>query len=286
MRKKLIALLFVCSIAGFSQVNAYGPDGKKIVNDFKTIGELLDSLGVKERTIHIQDDVSVYYKKLTNKAICIIGLNNPKKIKKILSSYDYDEYLNSYSYYYDLKSMMEESKLTEQYLNEVFGPASEIIKGEDKRETWIYKNHNAKIEFYNHHVYSVNVINYKVIEKNNLAINSYEVNGEDYSIGFEISVTNFNVKTIKYIYITVTAKNPVKDKVGTRTVTAIGPIEYFQSGSYEFENVFFSNTAQYLNIDQIKIQYMDGSKKTIPKTEIDKITLVDWEEYGNRRISY
>lgn len=112
----------------------------------------------------------------------------------------------------------------------------------------------------------------------------YSVIGSDYAIGFDISINKLAKKTIKYIFITVTATNPVDDKVGTKTVKAVGPIKANDTGFYEFENIIYSKTAQYLTLDLIKVEFMDGTLKVIPKSEIQKIKLQDWEEIGNTTI--
>jgi len=276
-----ILLIFITNL--WAQFDVYYPNGKKIEIKFETIGQLLDSLGIKESDSHSNDYGVAYYKRLTNKPIFILFLEKPNisKIKDIISAYDYKKYLYSYSYYYDLKDMIKEGSLTKDYLFDAFGKPDEIQR-EAKKETLIFKNYNAKIIFENDVAKTADVINYKALDKNKFAIISYDVTGSDYTIGFDISLLNLSDKTIKYTFITVTATNPVNDKIGTKTVKAIGPIKSNETGSYEFEDTFYSNTAQYLGIDKIKIQYMDGTTRNISKSEIKNITIENWEEVGNR----
>lgn len=288
MKQLLIAFLLLITYKSHGQFKAYYPDGKKITIKFTTIKELLDSLGIQETESYSHRYGIAYFKRLSNNPIFVLFLEKeyPEKIKEIITSYNpkYSKYLYSYSYYFDLKDMMKEHTLTQEYLLDVFKEPDIKDKNEEGKEYWIFNNYNLKVTFDWNLANSFDVINYKAFKRNQLAITSFEVTGSDYSIGFNISLSNFNAKTIKYAFITVTATNPVDDKVGTKTVKAIGPIKQSDIGSYEFENVIYSRTAKYLSIDLVKIQYMDGTKRTIPKSEIQNIRLMDWEEYGNRTI--
>lgn len=270
----------------FSQFNAYYPDGRKITLKFETINQLLDSLGYNETETYRHNLGEVYFKRLTNQPIFILfdKKSYPTKIKEIISSYNYQEYLNSYSYYWDLKDMISENTLTKKYLKDNFKEPDIKDKIDDGSEYWIYKNYNLKIIFDGENPKSADVINYKAIQKNELAIPTFNVTGSDYTIGFDISLSNLGKKTIKYSFITVTATNPVNDKVGTKVVKAVGPIEPTETGEYEFEDVIYSRVAKYLAIENIKLQYMDGTVKIISKNEIQKIRITDWEEVGNRVI--
>jgi len=282
----LIAFLFLSAFRIYGQFKAYYPDGKKIAIKFTTIKELLDSLGIQESESYYRGNDAVYFKRLSNKPVFIIFFEkeHPEKIKDIIASYnsEYNKYLYSYSYYFDLNDMMKGHTLTREYLLDIFKKPDIIDKNEESKEFWIFNNYNLKVTLDGNLASSFDIVNFKAIKRNQLSITSFDVTGDDYSIGFNISLTNFNTKTIKYAFITVTATNPVDDKVGSKTVKAVGPIKQNDIGSYEFENIIYSRTAKYLSIDLIKIQYMDGTLKTIPKSEIQNIRLMDWEEIGNR----
>lgn len=263
---------------------AYYPNGSKVTIRFTTIKSLLDSLGVNETTSSHQILGVVYFKRLSNKPLFVFFPDKeyPNKIQDIIKSYDYSSYIYSYSYYWDAKNMIDSGTLTKEYLKDVFGEPDVDKTNEEGLEAVVYRKYNLRVEFKNGFAKAVNVINYNAISKNQLSILKYEVTGEDYSIGFNISLSNLSAKTIKYSFITVTATNPVDDKVGTKTVKAIGPINQNDFASYEFENTFYSRVAEYLSIDNIKIQYMDGTIKNIPKSEIRKIRMKDWEAEGQR----
>lgn len=86
------------------------------------------------------------------------------------------------------------------------------------------------------------------------------------SLHFEI--LNPTNKTIKYVWISVTALNPVGDPVGTtRTLKLVGPIEPDTSGTYNFDYVWMSDLPSTGKVRSIKVQYMDGSVRTLAKPE-------------------
>ena len=97
---------------------------------------------------------------------------------------------------------------------------------------------------------------------------------------FEIQVLNPTEKIIKYIWFTVTGYNAVNDPVRDRlkggpalTVKAIGPIEKNDTGSYEWKYMWHTDVVQRFKINEIKIEYMDKSVKTIRNT--DAITMTE-----------
>lgn len=84
--------------------------------------------------------------------------------------------------------------------------------------------------------------------------------------GVRINVYNPGKKTIKYIWFNLQGYNAVDDRVGTvATVKAIGPIEYDSGGEYKFEYTWMTDIVESAKFTQIKIQFMDGSVKTITK---------------------
>ena len=48
-----------------------------------------------------------------------------------------------------------------------------------------------------------------------------------------------------------------------KTVQGIGPIDYSEKGSYNFESVLYSKVVESMKIKQIKIQFFDGTVKVI-----------------------
>ncbi|MEJ5105556.1 energy transducer TonB [Chryseobacterium sp. MYb328] len=106
------------------------------------------------------------------------------------------------------------------------------------------------------------------IKKYGIGIISFKATDEDYVTGANFFIFNPSTKTIKYIWFTVAGENPVGDLVKTKTgyyktLKAIGPIESKNVGEWTFESVWPTDVVEYLKISTIKIQYMDGSFKTI-----------------------
>lgn len=285
---KFISTIILALITNFlfAQHVAYYPNGKKIPYQLTSINNMADSLKIPgvERISTAYGEV--FYLELTNKPVFIIfdKKDAPEKIPLMLQKYDYGKYLYSHMYYYQLNEFMKEGKLTKPYLLNAFGKPSSEIVNEDGSSSWIFRKFNAKIDFKGDSVVKADVINYRAYDKLQLAIFDYNISGESNSIGFNISFLNLAKKTIKYVYITVTAKNPVKDKIGTKTVRAIGPIQLNDLKRYNFENTFYSNTAQFLSLDAIKIQFMDGSIRQLTWQQIKSIQYTDWEEDGKRTL--
>lgn len=122
--------------------------------------------------------------------------------------------------------------------------------------------------------YGIVVNGYSYVEKNGLDT-------------FYISFMNLTKgQTIKYVWITVDAINPVDDIVCTKTLRAIGPIEYSSHGRYVFDNEFISyRTIDHIKISGIKIQFMDGIFKEVPKPKLKFILQENDFDWGNYEIN-
>jgi hypothetical protein len=94
----------------------------------------------------------------------------------------------------------------------------------------------------------------------------------EYSSFADVSITVLNPfkKKIKYISFSLQAFNPVDDLVkdgftgaSTKIVKGVGPINYGESGSYEFESVLYSKVIETMKIKSLTLLFFDGSTKTI-----------------------
>lgn len=92
----------------------------------------------------------------------------------------------------------------------------------------------------------------------------------DMFYGIQIELVNFSPKTIKYITFGVSAYNPVDDIVKIwptietiKYVKGVGPIYENRKATYSFENIWYSHIISYVKIRSIKIEYTDGTFKTI-----------------------
>lgn len=101
-----------------------------------------------------------------------------------------------------------------------------------------------------------------------LKFSCYDESEHTEGTGFKVNVYNPTNKTIKYIWFNIVGYNPVGDKVvskgkSVQTVRGVGPIKPEGTGEYEFEYVWFTDMVEAANVASIKVQYMDGSFKTI-----------------------
>ncbi|MBU3743100.1 MAG: hypothetical protein FGM61_00945 [Sediminibacterium sp.] len=84
---------------------------------------------------------------------------------------------------------------------------------------------------------------------------------------FECEVVNLSSKPIKYITFLIQGYNAVNDKVSSiKMLKGIGPIGNFESSKYSFDYVWMTDIIDSYKLISIKIQYMDGSIKTITDT--------------------
>lgn len=109
------------------------------------------------------------------------------------------------------------------------------------------------------------------IVKQGFGILEFGFPSDDYSAGLRISVMNMSKKTIKYLWVSMNAYNAVDDIIGTKTVQCVGPIPYQETGSYEFENVFYTRVFDSGKLTKLRIQYMDGTTKEIVGKAISSI---------------
>ena len=107
--------------------------------------------------------------------------------------------------------------------------------------------------------------------KYGLAIKDWRVYDEsEYTDGTGIWFNFYNPtsKTIKYVTINFVGYNAVDDPVSSRgsytlTRKCIGPIEPEETALYTFEYAWFTDIVEYAKIKSIKVQYKDGTSKTI-----------------------
>ena len=88
--------------------------------------------------------------------------------------------------------------------------------------------------------------------------------------GVKFTVYNPTKKNIKYLWFTVVGYNAVNDVIYDRvqkkksiTFKGVGPIKPEETGTYDFEYAWFTDLVEDVKITQIKVQFMDGSIKTI-----------------------
>ena len=121
-----------------------------------------------------------------------------------------------------------------------------------------------------------------------LTASIYDMSEHTEGTGFKISYYNSTNKTIKYVtanYVGINAvKDPVKDhriRSTVKTLKGIGPIEPDTFGSYSQEYAWMTDVVQSFKITSLKVQYMDGTTKTIKAP--NKVWMNDktWETLGS-----
>lgn len=268
--------------------DVYDASGKLVSGEFKTINEMITKFnGHPSKSNYTNDHKEATYFRELSSVLLFVMLDKGMPFKGIpyyKAKYNYKKYINSYSYYFDLQDLIKKGELTDSYLKTVFGqPSKTEVVGQynvsvyNKNNLKVYSNSDGQI-FY------ADPQNYSAFQTNGIAIREYNVTGDDYSIGFELSIENFAKKTIKYISFTVKALNAVDDQVGIKTVRGVGPIKPGDVGAYEFSNLIYSRSADRLKIITVKVQYMDGSVKVIPSSQINEIIETDWEAEGEATI--
>lgn len=112
----------------------------------------------------------------------------------------------------------------------------------------------------------------KSYEKKGFVVTSWSFSDHDkYGNALDASFEIFNPtkKTIKYVWFTLAAYNPVGDIIGKpKTVNAVGPVKPYEGGSWDFEYVFFSKIIDCMRISKVKIQYMDGTFREYPNPNL------------------
>ena len=231
----------------------------------------MDSIGISTTHEFSFKKTIIFFYSLSNEPAFVLS-EKKAEIPEALKFYNHKNYLNSKDFEEDIEMMIEKSALDTTYALEVLGKPSTKYGGEeDYSQYWIYTKYNLRLKFEFQNAVKFEVVHYLKIQEHGIALSGFEVTGTDYSSGFKIVVGNHKNKTIKYVWITVNAINPVGDLVATKTVRGIGPVTTGDFGTWTFDNVIYSKVVESLKITGIKIQYMDSSVKQIPGGDIKKL---------------
>lgn len=88
--------------------------------------------------------------------------------------------------------------------------------------------------------------------------------------GIKFTIFNSSKKTIKYLWFAVTGYNPVGDKVSSKILKGVGPLYSLDYGTYKFDYTWFTDIVESAKIEYIKVQFMDGTAKTITDPKVFK----------------
>jgi hypothetical protein len=174
-------------------------------------------------------------------------------------------------------------------------PRSEIIAIENERKRIIYQKEIEELNSYEKERLAIEEEKRKIdqekeienekklklkgqiivnnLSKQGIAILDYEAfDNSEYTdgTGFRIKFFNPTKKTIKYINISFIGINPVNDKVSNKygnsyinNVRCVGPIKQYDEAEFEWDYVWFTDIVETIKLVSIKVQYMDGTIKTI-----------------------
>ncbi len=95
--------------------------------------------------------------------------------------------------------------------------------------------------------------------------------GSEYgNVSFNFKYTNTNKKTIKYIEVFWVITNDVGDVRKTGSFKGTGPVEEWESGSWnwDYSMYYVAGDASKMNIRKVIITYMNGTSVTIQKNNI------------------
>lgn len=109
----------------------------------------------------------------------------------------------------------------------------------------------------------------KLIERGFVVVEAHPYDMSEYTdgTGMKFSFLNTSNNTIKYITINFIGYNAVDDPVSSRGKTllsrkCIGPVEPFETASYDFEYIWFTDIVDYSKIRSIVVQYKNGTSRT------------------------
>ena len=90
------------------------------------------------------------------------------------------------------------------------------------------------------------------------------------SVSFDITYTNMNKKTIRYLDVYWTITNDVGDVRKTGHFKGTGPVESGDSAKWEWDysSYYVAGDASKMHLTKLIITYMDGSKKVLSKNQI------------------
>jgi hypothetical protein len=189
----------------------------------------------------------------------------------------------NYEYYDNLKQLAEDKKNENERLKFE-------LENQKKRE----------LEYKNAYIDSLTAIKKELLlvesdnsykEKNNSAvqkrtniqkyggvfITGFDVNKSKYDVtSVTMSVLNVSNKRLKYVSFVFQGYNEVNDPVNLpKTLKGVGFVEIDGSGTWDFENIWFSEILDKVTIESILIVYEDGSTKTVKDLTNNIITDIE-----------
>lgn len=171
-------------------------------------------------------------------------------------------FLNKYYPKLHAASVPYKLKQNESYMNhtEVFADSLSFASQKMDPDFVDYFNHNCLAD----HVAEV------MKEAPYGFVESWDWDKEYSMVTMELSYTNLNKKTIKYIDVNFKITNKVGDVRKTGVFKGTGPVEMLETSSWDWDSSYFfvEGDASRMYITQITLTYMDGTKKVLPRGQI------------------
>ncbi|WP_379090651.1 hypothetical protein [Pedobacter sp. UC225_65] len=271
----LMLSVTICFCKAQGKLYPFNPDGSRSLADtgkVKTLAQYTEFTGEKHLCSDVLADKNrtlVLYRPLSYQPVLIFAKDSLAAVVA-LKSMNKTKYQNSYAFQSDFEEISELGYTRSDIIALLGEPFSEI---EDEQVYTILSYPGFSIQCIKssrpEYCTVDKLIRYDFTgaKKSGIGIADFHINlsdGDgDYVTGFRGSFLNMSTKKIKYLYITVRAENAVDDPVATKTAKAIGPILPNETGSYSYDNFFFSKMIESVRITTIKIQYFDGSIKIV-----------------------
>ncbi len=271
----------------FAQNAFYWGDGKLISQDslkkFKSIKEMILSQGPDETGIKIVTLTnpktkksyltSVWYVPFIHKPI-LIGGGIKGDYQSIIKKFNADNYNSrGFGFSTDFDLLKNRPEVDDKFIVNLIGKPDSIESNSEYHngETYHYYKNAFELIFEDGKLAAYKAYDFKGARVAGFGVSDFKINlseSGDYVTGFSVNYSNFSRKRIKYIFTTINAINGVGDLVQSRISKSIGPIEPNESGSYNFDSLFFSQIIDKERIAGIKVQYFDGTIKIFNRTQL------------------
>ena len=258
MKKIVLGLIATLSISSlsFGQLET----NKKLTDSTLVFGYIVDSQVVGE-SFDSGCNFSNYKVLEKNTQVLISGIRNCK----------FGDFRNSFFYeiiYHNKPYFIEIDKLNTDH--SIYSKISEMdIESKEKFKKYVTETADI---VYNQKLKNAIMFLDKCAPKGLSVLDWSYYDESEYTDGTSVNVSVYNPtkKKIKYLWFTFIGYNAVNDVVVDRlkgtskiTVKGIGPINPEETGTYKYDYVWHTDLVDTAKISQIKVQYMDGTFKTI-----------------------
>jgi hypothetical protein len=253
---KLFFLFFMLPLASLCQSKA-----DKVLTDTSMAVGLVGEDGFVGKSVgtYCLNGIDKYIKRGT--AVLISGIENCKKSYSNDNSQFFEIIYNNQTYFIERDKLLTETSYYSKIENMSPELADSFRTNAQRLGQLLYEGNSKKVLRF-----------LDGCKSKGLAILEWSFYDEsEYTEGTSVSIKVYNPtqKTIKYLWFTFIGFNPVGDKVVDRrrgtniAMKGVGPIKTDESGTYKYTYVWFTDLVETARITSIKIQYMDGSFKTV-----------------------